>query len=239
MPSPTPNDMNESEASAADRNELLAPPEEVDVCPSIYFPPNRLHERFGMCEGRPIVEDDTYGRPPRHLPEAPFGGSGPWLDEERWRAVLVVPGYHPRPNEALWLVKMWPRYACREMVCDAACGQLYPHRFLRRFVEIGMAPNACQSPLLACLFGFVHVSYYLYVGAGDLHVPRCDCLGLEIPEAEKEIQEDYERRFYAFNERDTSCPCTGAFRGWPDRRLYRGPHLRLVLEVCRCTAEAE
>ncbi|KAL8442947.1 hypothetical protein Emed_007041 [Eimeria media] len=239
MSSVTANDMNGSETSAAERIESSVP-EETDVCPSVYCPPDRLHERFGLWEGPRMVEEDIYARPPRYnLPEAPFRGNALWLDDERWLAVLLGPGYRPRPNEPLWLVRMTPRYVFREMVYDATCRQLYPFRFLSRLVERVMSPSTCEFPPLARLSVGVHVHHYLYVGARQLDLPTCHCLAPEVPETKQQIQKDYERRFYGFDKHNNRYPLMGAFRGLPDRMPYRGPHLRLVLQVCRRSAAAE
>ncbi|KAL8445280.1 hypothetical protein Emed_005753 [Eimeria media] len=188
------------------------PPEQRDVCPRAFSPPRRLHHHFGFYEGPPIPEDDDLSCPPQYEPpDVPFGRFHR-VNDPVWFAVLLGllpgPGYMQRPREPLWLVKMTLREVHRAMVYDWACRELYPERFLRRFVE-------------------VELPHQLW----DVDLERSHCLAPDIRETEEEIEEDYDRRASAFVEKNSDYPLRCAVKGSPERPGYAGPQLRLVLEA--------
>ncbi|KAL8441609.1 hypothetical protein Emed_007537 [Eimeria media] len=188
----------------------LRPPDDgpiADTCPRCFSPPHRMHYRFGFYQGPPRTGHYAFAPPPPFQPPEPPFGRENILDGVAWFAVILGPGYKPYPDEPLWLVQATLRDIHREMIYDEACRELYPDRFLRRFVEVDMPSDP-----------------------DDVDVRRSHCLAPHTPELDREMEEDFYRRLGAFQYHNADYPTRRALGSWPERPDYAGPHLRLVVE---------
>ncbi|KAL8443309.1 hypothetical protein Emed_006914 [Eimeria media] len=124
----------------------LAVPWVCSRCPYAWSPPPRKHPRFAFYSGPPPTAQNAVPLPlPFRRPYCPFGDQQA-LDVIRYFCVIPGPDYKLGDLEQLWIVKMSLRDVYREMCYDRACRQLYPSRFLRRFVEIfPKIPEGCKS----------------------------------------------------------------------------------------------
>ncbi|KAL8451153.1 hypothetical protein Emag_002885 [Eimeria magna] len=130
-----------------DDDEIWLPPKEVPGrCPYAWSPPRRKHERFGFYTGPPQTAQNPVELPiPFRPPHCPFGDPAA-LIPLRYFAVLPGPGYKAQVMEQYWIVKMSLRDVYREMCYDRACRQLYPERFLRRYMEVFPEPPSRDLP---------------------------------------------------------------------------------------------
>ncbi|KAL8444794.1 hypothetical protein Emed_006050 [Eimeria media] len=208
-PSEDENTPYDDEAILAD----MAAPWVCSRCPYAWSPPRRKHPRFGFYSGPPPTAQNAVPLPlPFRRPYCPFGDQQA-LNAIRYFCVIPGPGYKMGILEQLWIVKMSLRDVYREMCYDRACRQLYPSRFLRRFVEIfpkipeGRKFHFAYLPL-RCSFDDHGFSVFLYLARS-----YCFYGGHT---SKKSMEVDYARRWLAFVPDNSDYPRKGPLEGWSE-----------------------
>ncbi|KAL8441232.1 hypothetical protein Emag_007349 [Eimeria magna] len=204
-------------------------------CPFAWSPPRRKHDRFGFYNGPPLTAENPVERPiPFRQPHCPFGDPAA-LNPIRYFAVLPGPGYEIQAIEQFRIVKMSLRDVYREVCYDRACCQLYLGRFLRRFSKVFPEP---PPPLTNVPYSKLHLSGcfaclvfvpFLSCSSGYQDLPRSNCMTWD-KETEKQILEDYDRRWLAFDPLCSDYPRRGKVNDWKDNPHYPDPRLMMVIE---------
>ncbi|KAL8425456.1 hypothetical protein ACSSS7_008381 [Eimeria intestinalis] len=212
-------------------DQYICGPFPMDICPRAWSPLWRKHDRFGFYSGAPSTAANFRGVVPRfRQPDCPFGDRAA-LSPQRVFAVIPGPGYNRAVLEPYWLVKLTLREVYREMKYDRVCRDLYPGRFLRRFVEVPLPYGDRKLP--PCSF---HLLFVPHRCASDSRIDwqRSYCFEPFQQQYEEAATEDYERRWAAFSVDNSSYPCLGAVGDYPARPDYETVHLHLVLEWIHC-----
>ncbi|KAL8440626.1 hypothetical protein Emag_007874 [Eimeria magna] len=222
-------------APEEDDDEIWLPPKEVPGrCPYAWSPPRRKHERFGFYTGPPQTAQNPVELPiPFRPPHCPFGDPAA-LIPLRYFAVAPGPGYKAQVMEQYWIVKMSLRDVYREMCYAWACRQLYPERFLRRYMDVFPEPPSrdlpYRKPHLLDSFAYPLDFHFRSCFSAYLDLSRSYCM-LRDMEKEERILEDYDRRWLAFDPLCSEYPRRGKVNNWRDDPYYHNPSMIMVTEM--------
>ncbi|KAL8440664.1 hypothetical protein Emag_007839 [Eimeria magna] len=205
-------------------------------CPYAWSPPRRRHDRFGFYTGPPLTAQNPVERPiPFRPPHCPFGDPAA-LIPLRYFAVLPGPGYKAQAMEQFWIVKMSLRDVYREMCYDRACRQLYPGRFLRRYLEVFPEPpfpprgGPYRKSHLLDSFAYLLDAHFRPCFSAYLDLHRSYCMARDREEEER-ILEDYDRRWFAFDPLCSEYHRRGEVNNWRDDPYYHHPCMVMVTEM--------